>query len=316
MKKLLMAAILCCATTVMNAQNTVEENVKIAEQTVKLADANPTDGQKQYAAATALMGVAVNTDGQYDRAISYAHKALEIAKAQKERKDTLLANSYSLLSNIYMLQGSVDNACDFMELSVDAAEEQLGRYDAGTIYNRLKTGLTLISIYPDTRRGFLHVMQAFYDNDKAPINNRIKNMDQFTIRFNLAMEQMLTAYANGNRYAIPVVTMDGEKYYMVQTRDWHIGQPLVNWLSPNMLRSQEEREARKGENIVLMNDKGEFRRLSKEEGQKVALETPSFMFNATSREIVTAPNATYLWYLQPQIYNDTVKRFEEFISKK
>jgi len=311
-----MAAILCCATTVVNAQNTVEENVKIAEQTVKLAEANPTDGQKQYAAAAALMGVAVNTDGQYDRAISYAHKALEIAKAQKERKDTLLANTYSLLSNIYMLQGSVDNACDFMELSVDAAEEQLGRYDAGTIYNRLKTGLTLISIYPDTRRGFLHVMQAFYDNDKAPINNRIKNMDQFTIRFNLAMEQMLTAYANGNRYALPVVTMDGEKYYMVQTRDWHIGQPLANWLSPNMLRSQEEREAHKGENIVLMNDKGEFRRLSKEEGQKVALETPSFMFNATSREIVTAPNATYLWYLQPQIYNDTVKRFEEFINKK
>ena len=316
MKKLLMAAILCCATTVVNAQNTVEENVKIAEQTVKLAEANPTDGQKQYAAAAALMGVAVNTDGQYDRAISYAHKALEIAKAQKERKDTLLANTYSLLSNIYLMQGSVDNGCDFMELAVDAAEEQLGRYDAATIYSRLKTGLTLISIYPDTRRGFLHVMQAFYDNDKAPINNRIKNMDQFTIRFNLAMEQMLTAYANGNRYALPVVTMDGEKYYMVQTRDWHIGQPLANWLSPNMLRSQEEREAHKGENIVLMNDKGEFRRLSKEEGQKVALETPSFMFNATSREIVTAPNATYLWYLQPQIYNDTVKRFEEFINKK
>ena len=108
MKKFLMAAILCCATTVVNAQNTVEENKKMvstnlqmAEQTVKLADANPTDGQKQYAAATALVGVAVNTDGQYDRAISYAHKALEIAKAQKEQKDTLLANTYSLLSNIY-----------------------------------------------------------------------------------------------------------------------------------------------------------------------------------------------------------------------
>ena len=325
MKKIIMtlAAVLCCATTVVNAQNTVEENKKMvstnlqmAEQKVKLADENPTDGQKQYAAATALTSIAANTDGQYDRAISYAHKALEIAKAQKEQKDTLLANTYSLLSNIYMLQGSVDNGCDFMELAVDAAEEQLGRYDAGTIYNRLKTGLTLISIYPDTRRGFLHVMQAFYDNDKAPVNKRIKNMDQFTIRFNLAMEQMLTAYANGNRYALPVVTMDGEKYYMVQTRDWHIGQPLANWLSPNMLRSQEERLEHKGENIVLMNDKGEFRRLSKEEGQKVALETPSFMFNATSREIVTAPNATYLWYLQPQIYNDTVKRFEEFINKK
>ena len=300
------AAVLCCATTVVNAQNTVEENKKMvstnlqmAEQTVKLADENPTDGQKQYAAATALVGVAVNTDGQYDRAISYAHK-----------------NTYSLLSNIYMLQGSVDNGCDFMELAVDAIEEQLGRYDAATIYSRLKTGLTLISIYPDTRRGFLQVMQAFYDNDKAPFNKRIKNLAQFNIRFSLAMEQMLTAYANGNRYAVPVVMLDGEKYYMVQTRDWHIGQPLANWLSPNMLRSEEDRQAHWGEDIILMNEKGEFRRLSKEEGQKVALETPGFTLNASSREIETAPSASYLWYLQPQVYNDTVKRFEEFINKK
>ena len=318
-----LAAVLCCATTVVNAQNTVEENKKMvstnlqmAEQKVKLADENPTDGQKQYAAATALTSIAANTDGQYDRAISYAHKALEIAKAQKEQKDTLLANTYSLLGNIYLMQGSVDNACDFMELSVDAAEEQLGRYDAVTIYSRLKTGLTLISIYPDTRRGFLHVLQAFYDNDKAPVNKRIKNMDQFNIRHNLAMEQMLTAYTNANRYAVPVFMMDGEKYYIVQTRDWHIGQPLVNWLSPNMLRSQEEREAHMGENIVIMNDKGEFRRLSKEEGQKALLETPNFWINTNSRELETAPSAGYLWYLQPQVYNDTVKRFEEFINKK
>ena len=325
MKKIIMtlAAVLCCATTVVNAQNTVEENKKMvstnlqmAEQKVKLADENPTDGQKQYAAATALTSIAANTDGQYDRAISYAHKALEIAKAQKEQKDTLLANTYSLLGNIYLMQGSVDNACDFMELSVDAAEEQLGRYDAVTIYSRLKTGLTLISIYPDTRRGFLHVLQAFYDNDKAPVNKRIKNMDQFNIRHNLAMEQMLTAYTNANRYAVPVFMMDGEKYYIVQTRDWHIGQPLVNWLSPNMLRSQEEREAHMGENIVIMNDKGEFRRLSKEEGQKALLETPNFWINTNSRELETAPSAGYLWYLQPQVYNDTVKRFEEFINKK
>lgn len=324
MKRIVTIVALTCAVAFqVSAQNTVEENKKMvstnlqkAEQTVKLADANPTDGQKQYVAATVLVGVAVNTDGHYDRAISYAHKAIEIAKAQKEQKDTLLANTYSLLSNIYLMQGSVDNGCDYLELSVDATEEQLGRYDPVTIYNRLKTGLTLISIYPDTRRGFLHVMQAFYDNDKAPVNKRIKNLDQFNIRFSVAMEQMMTAYANGNRYAIPVVMVDGEKYYMVQTRDWNIGQPLANWLSPNMLRSEDERLAHRGENIVLMNDKGEFRRLSKEEGQKVLLETPSFMLNIYSREIEAAPSATYLWYLQPQVYNDTVKRFEEFINKK
>ena len=299
----------------VSAQNTVEENKKMAEQTVKLADANPTDGQKQYAAATALVGVAVNTGGQYDRAISYAHKALEIAKAQKERKDTLLANTYSLLSNIYLMQGSVDNACDFMELSVDATEEQLGRYDPATIYNRLKTGLTLMSIYPDTRRGFLNVMQAFYDNDKAPVNKRIKNMEQLNIQFSMAMEQMLTAYANGNRYAVPVVMMDGEKYFLVQTRDWHIGQPLANWLSPNMLRNEDERLAHRGENIILMNDKVEFRRLTKEEGQNLPMVFPQFMLNPNSREVEIAPGASYLWFLQPETYNETVKRFEEFVNK-
>jgi hypothetical protein len=308
-------ALVCAVAFQVSAQNTVEENKKMAEQTVKLADANPTDGQKQYAAATALVGMAVNTDGQYDRAISYAHKALEIAKAHKERKDTLLANTYSLLSNIYLMQGSVDNACDFMELSVDATEEQLGRYDPATIYNRLKTGLTLISIYPDTRRGFLNVMQAFYDNDKAPVNKRIKNMEQLNIQFSMAMEQMLTAYANGNRYAVPVVMMDGEKYFLVQTRDWHIGQPLANWLSPNMLRSEDERLAHRGENIILMNDKVEFRRLTKEEGQNLPMVFPQFMLNPNSREVEIAPGASYLWFLQPETYNETVKRFEEFVNK-
>lgn len=308
-------ALVCAVAFQVSAQNTVEENKKMAEQTVKLADANPTDGQKQYAAATALVGIAVNTDGQYDRAISYAHKAIEIAKAQKEQKDTLLANTYSLLSNIYLMQGSVDNGCDFMELSVDATEEQLGRYDPATIYNRLKTGLTLMSIYPDTRRGFLNVMQAFYDNDKAPVNKRIKNMEQLNIQFSMAMEQMLTAYANGNRYAVPVVMMDGEKYFLVQTRDWHIGQPLANWLSPNMLRSEDERLAHRGENIILMNDKVEFRRLTKEEGQNLPMVFPQFMLNPNSREVEIAPGASYLWFLQPETYNETVKRFEEFVNK-
>ena len=51
-----------------------------------------------------------------------------------------------MLGNIYLMQGSADNACDFFELSVDATEEQLGRYDPVTIYNRLKSGLTLLSI--------------------------------------------------------------------------------------------------------------------------------------------------------------------------
>ena len=220
-----------------------------------------------------------------------------------------------MLGNIYLMQGSADNACYFFELSVDATEEQLGRYDPVTIYNRLKAGLTLISIYPDTRRGFLHVMQAFYDNDKAPADKRIKNMDQLNIQFSLAMEQMLVAYTNSKRYGVPVVVMDGTKYYLVQTRDWHIGQPLVNWLAPNMLRSEDEKLAHRGENIILMTDKGEFRRLSKEEGQNLQMIFPQLMLNPHTREMEITPDCSFLWFLKPELYNETVKRFEEFVSK-
>ena len=125
MKKILMAAILCCAmtTTVVNAQNTVEEKKKAAEAAVKLADENPEDCKKQYYAALAIVAVAADDSSKFEQALTYAYKALEIAKAHKERKDTLLAEAYSVLGTIYQMQGSMDNACDFMELSVDAAEE-------------------------------------------------------------------------------------------------------------------------------------------------------------------------------------------------
>ena len=317
MKKIMtIVALVCAVTFQVNAQNTVEEKKKAAEAAVKLADKNPEDGLKQYAAAGALADVAAGDNSKYEQALAYAHKALKIAQAHKERKDTLLANTYSLLGTIYMMQGSMDNACDFMELSVDATEEQLGRYDPLTIYNRLKVGLNINSIYPDTRRGFLHVMQAFYDNEKAPANKRIKNLEMLNIMSSMSMEQMMAAYTNSNRYGVLVVMMDGKNYFVVQTRDWHIGQPLVNWLTPNILRSEAEKLAHRGEGIILMNDDGEFRRLTKEEGEKLPIVFPQFILNPSSREVEIAPGASHLLYLQPDIYNETVRRFEEFINKK
>lgn len=317
MKRIVTIVVLICAVAFpIHAQNNGEEQKKAAEQAVKLADKNPTDGRKQFVAAGKLIDLAISTDRNYDRALTYAHKALEIAQKQQEQKDTLLADSYAMLGNIYLMQGSTDNACDFMELAVEALDKQLGRYDPLTIFNRLRTGMTITTIYPDTRRGFLNVMQAFYDNDKAPANKRIKNMDQMNICFSMTMEQMLTAYTNSNRYAIPVIVANGERHYLVQTRDWHIGQPLVNWLSPSMLRSEAERKAQSGKNVIVMNDKGELRRLSEEEGKNLMLNIPKYGFNNSKHELEIAPDAPFLWYLQPQLYNDTVKRYEEFVNKK
>ena len=318
MKRIMtIVALICAVTFQMGAQNTVEEKKKNAEQAMKLADENLEDGLKQYFAAAALTNVAIDDKSQCEQALAYAQKALKIAQAKEELTDTLLANSYAIIGGIYMLQGDVDNACDYMEQSIYVIEKQLGRYDPLTITNRLKSGLNIISLYPDTRRGFLHIMQAFYDNDNAPADKRIKNMDQLNIRFSMAMEKMLAVYTQANRNGFPMVMVDGVANVIVQTRDWHVGQPLVNWLAPNMLRSEEERQAHSGEGLILMNvDNGEFHRLTKEEGQKIELTLPPFFLNTKTNEMEITPGASFLFFLNPKSYEETVKRFEEFKNKE
>ena len=320
MKRIVTIVVLICAVAFqLNAQDTVEEKKKAAEAAVKLADENPEDCKKQYYAAGALANVAVaaNDSSIFEQALAYAYKALEIAKAPREQKDTLLADAYSILGTIYQMQGSVDNACDFMEKSVDAAEELLGRYDPLTIYNRFKVGLNIKAIYPDARRSFLHIMQAFYDNDKAPADKRIKNLDVVNIYFSIIIEELMAAHANSNRYAFLVLMMDGNSYYVMQTRDWHIGQPLTNWLTPQLLRSEEENNAHSGEDVILMNEKGEFRRLTKEEGQNLRLVTPHFRLDPSSNKmVIVSPNPSHLVYFQPETYNEILERFNEFINKK
>ena len=301
---------------VVKTDSSAENIRKNAEQAVKAADQKPKDGKKQLMAADALTALAVEEKGSFDEAISYAHKALKIAQAQKELKDTLLACSYFMLGKIYLLQESMDNACDYLELTVDAYEKELGRYDPSTIYTRLYAGRVIISAYPDTRRGFLHILQAFYDNETAPANKRIKSMPRINVQMNEAMEQFLAAYTNSNRYAVPTVMMDGERYFIVQTRDWCVGQPLVNWIAPNILRSAEDRQAHAGEDIIVVNDRtSEFRRLTKEEGQQCRLEF-DFHFNAATRDIEVNPNSGSVMYFPPQTYNEIVKRFQEFKNKE
>lgn len=83
MKKLMMicVAMLCCAmATVVNAQNTVEEAMKELESKAKLADQNPTNGKMQYEAAAACMSDALGEKRDYNRALTYANRALKIAQ--------------------------------------------------------------------------------------------------------------------------------------------------------------------------------------------------------------------------------------------
>ena len=156
---------------VMAQEINVESLLKKADEAAKLADKYPKDGLKQIYAAEALTNIALNEKRDFDRAQTYTSRALDIAKKQKVLKDTLLAKTYFLMANSNMVQGSYAIACDYYEMAIDAAEKELGRYSPYTIFTRMMAGRAIMMVDPDLRHGFIHLTQAFYDNESAPGGN-------------------------------------------------------------------------------------------------------------------------------------------------
>lgn len=72
--RLVLTVSFCCAmTTVVNAQNAMEDALKQVEQKTKLADKNPKNGKMQYQAAMACIADVLGEKKDFDRAISYAN---------------------------------------------------------------------------------------------------------------------------------------------------------------------------------------------------------------------------------------------------
>ena len=104
MKKIMMtlAAVLCCAmtTSVVNAQEAESPSQK-RERLVKAADDAPQDWQKQYDAAEFYLNESNGTPNSI-LAEKYATRALEIAKSQTVKRDTILGKSFELMSILGM----------------------------------------------------------------------------------------------------------------------------------------------------------------------------------------------------------------------
>lgn len=293
---------------VMAQEINVESLLKKADDAAKLADKYPKDGLKQIYAAEALTNIALNEKRDFDRAQTYTSRALDIAKKQKVLKDTLLAKTYFQMANTNMVLASYAIACDYYEMAIDAAEKELGRYSPYTIFTRMMAGRAIMMVDPDLRHGFIHLTQAFYDNESAPGGKPITNMDQLNCYYSFAMEQMIAAFTNSQRFGVPVVLKDQKPCLMIQSRDWHVGQPLINWMAPNMLRSQQDREAHAGEDIIILEDDN-FRALTKEEGKNIRFDFPACYLKG--HELSVGPGS-FIWYLNPEAYNKIVQDYEAF----
>lgn len=320
MKKslLTLAAVLCCtmASTVANAQENVEEIMKKVEEKVKLADKKPGDGKLQLQAGQALIWGDLGEKRDYDRALTYANRAAQIAEAQKVLKDTLKGDAYLLLSGIYLDKRDVSKAFEYCEKGLDAFTQELGRYDPLTISKKLAVGYAVMTSM-DIRRGSLMIQQAFLDSELAPEDKRIQNIEELSSLYELAVEYQMAQMAKIMQYGLPLIVFEGRRYLMLDTGDWNMEKPIVGWLMPGIFdlltgKSPEERE-RKSLIICDFDDANAPLRFIEADATSKPEFKIQFMINPSDPRHLNVPNENArLWFFPEDIFNTILERYHAF----
>ena len=307
-------ALMCIVASQANAQNTVEQALKDAEKQVKLADKNPKNGKMQYMAAMSLIDNKLEDRKDFDRALTYANRALKIAREHPAPQDTLLGLSCMGLGMIYMGKQNFSNACDYFEMAMDALEVELGRDDPVTNGTKLVYGGMMMGQQP--ARGFTKIQEAMFDNSLAPKDKRIDNMDEANIFLEMALEMLISQQTEYFRYALPMITMDGKKYLIVQTAEWNMERPLVGWQQQNFKRTKEEREASEGDDVLIYDESQQFTVLPKEENAKREMSFNFYHQVMNPRHLETNEGDTRLWFLSPAKYNNILTKYREYKQNK
>ena len=314
-------ALMCAVAFQMNAQTTnVEKLQKEIEQKVKQADKHPKDGKMQLKAALAILNDSLDEKRDLDRALTYANRALKIAQEHPAPQDTLLGLTCEALSIIYMGKQDMEKSMDFSEKAMDAFEVELGRLDPVTNGNKLIYGMMmLMSSQPS--RSFSKIMEAIYDNERAPQDKRIQNMGEATIALELALEMLISDQVQRYRYALPMIYIDGKKYYILETGFWNMERPIVGWIAKEMMASDAKDDAAKDDVVkdddtILLGEDGEFKVLPEadEDERKLMF---NFHYNKLERNILTFNDGdARILSLDQDTYNDILAKYRDFKSKK
>ena len=311
MKRLMSIVALICAIVLQaNAQMSVEDALKNAERLAKLADKNPKDGKKQLNACTAFYNDDLADKKNYERALYYGNRALQIATDNPAPKDTLMGLTCLSLCHIYMQMNNVQKSCDFIEKACDALTYELGRHDPVT--NGTKVVLSSLMMNAQPFRAFPNVLSAFVDNDGSPQDKRIINMDEANIVEELAVELLISQYTQRYRYTLPMVFYKEKPYVMVQTNDWNMERPLVGWMAPSMMRTEAERQAFKGDDIILCDDQFNFVVVKDDDKDRPQIFYNYKHFINNPKQLVTNPGESRMIFFSPDRYNQTLEKYREF----
>ena len=308
-------ALICAVAFQVNAQTTnVEDLLKTIEQKVKQADKHPKDGKMQLTAAYAILSDSLSGNRDWDRALNYANRAMKIAVEHPAPQDTLLGLSYEALGMIYLGKEDMATALDFYEMAMDAFDVELGRFDPVTNGTKLIYGWLMTAAQPS--RGFPKVLEAIYDNERAPQDKRIKNMDQANITLEAALEMLLAEQTQRFRYALPMLYIDGKKYFIVQTSKWNIERPIVGWMAQGLMPSEAKDDAAKDDDSILIGDDGQFLVLTEADKDKRQM-LFNFNYSRLNRHYLQFNDGeARIMFFSPDVYNQILTKYREFKSNK
>lgn len=315
MKRFFFLMTLICAMTLQTyaQEDKVAEALKYAEQKMKEADKNPKNGKLQYEAGMAFVSNDLGEKKYPDRALPYLERALKIAEEQTVMKDTLMGLTYLGLSMVYMEKQDYVKSADCIDKAIDAMEMELGRYDP--VVNGTKLTFGWLTIGPQICRAFPKIQEAFFYNDVAPKDNKIENMAEANIAMEVALEMLIAAHTKLFRYALPLISYNGKGCLVIQTADWNIERPLVGWMVPQLLRSEEENKAFKGGEGLIIDDKGQIIVLPEEDKEHRKIEINFRHFLRNPRRLEGKEGDARLWFLTPEAYADILAKYRDYKSK-
>ena len=266
MKKILMtlAAVLCCAmtTTVVNAQE-AESLIKKRERLVKAADDAPQDWKKQYDAAEFYLNESNGTPNTI-LAEKYATRALEIAKSQTVKRDTILGKSFELMATIGMYNKNFDQMIGSYDQAIRAYVDELG-YQNAAIPPRIAFLASIkwmlhssgAYIYGDAE-AVRSLREALLLNSQLPEGQRAEGMEDAESIYALSHEVLMAEHKRLMKDKVWLWTdqADGKTYTILAFDDWTVDQP-DGFVATMLIDNQNGKKAPDFKyGLVLMDEQG------------------------------------------------------------
>ena len=262
--RLVLTIVFCCAMTVteVNAQQT-ESPAEKGERLAKAADAAPKDWQKQYDAAEFFLSP---SGGSPDvaQAEKYATRALEIAKSQVVKRDTILGKSLELMAGLGINKNNLEQFIGYYDQAIRAYVDELG-YKNAAIPPRIAFFASYKwMLYSMGRYGYgaaeavRSLREALWLNEQLPEGQRAQGMDESETVLALSYEMLMVEQAKlmNDKVWQWSDKATGKTYTVLAFHSWTLEQPagFMATLFLDMQSGKDESGFQRG--FVLMDEQG------------------------------------------------------------